>query len=44
MFDDSDVDSEDEDVVSTKVIAAVQYDALMTFHFIYIGVDLIILM
>jgi hypothetical protein len=37
MFDDSEVDSEDEEVVSTKVIAAVQYAPLMNSHYIYMG-------
>jgi hypothetical protein len=35
MCEDSDVDSEDEEVVSTKVIAAAQYAALMNFRYIF---------
>jgi hypothetical protein len=37
LVDTSDVDSEDEEVVSTKVIAAVEYAALMNFHYLYRG-------
>jgi hypothetical protein len=35
MFEDSDVDSEDEEVVSTKVIAAAQHAALMHVRYIF---------
>ncbi len=37
LVDTSDIDSEDEEVVSTKVLAAVQYAALMSCRYLYRG-------